>query len=366
MDLVAEMLAGELRQRHSCEFEVASLRPPFKRRFSRVPIVGERNSARMLDRVTNRMCDYSRWLRNRAGEFDIFHIADHSYSQLVHELPADRTGVFCHDLDTFRCLIEPERDPRSRWFKAMARRILQGMQRARVVFHTTETIRAQILKHGLIDPARLVHAPYGISPEFTTEASNVELPPEAACAVANGFLLHVGSCIPRKRIDVLLDVFAEIAQSDRQIHLIQVGGEWTDVQRKQIQDHGIVDRVTQLGRQDRTVVAELYRRSRMVLMPSEAEGFGLPVAEALACGTVVIASDIPVLREVGGEAGIYCAVGNVDAWSGRIRNLISGTTRLSSSKSEVPQPLDVRLARAARYSWVAHADIIARTYLGFF
>ena len=70
---------------------------------------------------------------------------------------------------------------------------------------------------------------------------------------------------------------------------------------------------------DRTLAA-VYRRAALVLQPSEAEGFGLPVAEALACGTPVLASDLAVLREVGGEAAVYRAVGDVPAWSdGRAR-----------------------------------------------
>ena len=50
------------------------------------------------------------------------------------------------------------------------------------------------------------------------------------------------------------------------------------------------------------------------LLPSEAEGFGLPVVEALACGTRVLASDLPVLREVGGDAVNYAAVGSLPVW----------------------------------------------------
>jgi glycosyltransferase involved in cell wall biosynthesis len=357
MDLVAEMLARDLRANHSDQFEVTTLRPPFRRRFSRFPIAGSKSSVQMLDRALNRMRDYPKWLAERAGEFDLFHIADHSYSQLVHVLPPNRTGVFCHDLDTFRSLIDTDVEPRPRWFKAMARKILRGMQRARVVFHTTQTVRAQILKHGLIDPPRLVQAPYGIAPEFTTTRSEVQFPKEVAGAIARGSLLHVGSCIPRKRIDVLLEVFAELARRDNQIHLLQVGGEWTDARRDQIRRLNIADRVTQLGRQERGVIAELYRRCRMVLMPSESEGFGLPVAEALACGATVMASDIPVLREVGGDAAIYCPLADVRAWADRIERLLGG--------AEAAPSLETRLARAGQYSWAGHARTIAQTYLNF-
>src|SRR4029077_2606599 len=125
--------------------------------------------------------------------------------------------------DTFRCLLEPEVEPRPLWFRAMARRILSGMQRAAVVFCSTQATIDRITKLGLVDSSHLIHAPYGIAPEFTpaADSSDEEIP-----AVREPFLLHVGSCIPRKRIDVLLDVFAAVRQKKPQLQLVQVGGQW--------------------------------------------------------------------------------------------------------------------------------------------
>ena len=64
---------------------------------------------------------------------------------------------------------------------------------------------------------------------------------------------------------------------------------------------------------DRRVLAAVYRRVALLLQTSDREGFGLPVAEAMTCGTPVVASDLPALREVGGPAATYCPVGDVDA-----------------------------------------------------
>src|SRR5439155_21990059 len=112
--------------------------------------------------------------------------------------------------------------------------------------------------------------------------------------------------------------------------------------------------ITQMPRQERPVIADLYRRAAAVLMPSESEGFGLPVAEALACGAPVIASDISVLREVGGDAAIYCPLADVPTWIARIRDLLHGAN---------PAPtLQARLAQARKYSWRSHAQIIAQAY----
>src|SRR5262249_2206286 len=132
-----------------------------------VPLVRDIGLARNFDRVANRLRDYPRYLRAVSHQFDAFHIADHSYAALVHALPAARTGVFCHDLDAFRSILDPRGHRRPRWFRPMSRHILQGMQKAAIVFYTTDDVGRQIRRHGLIDPPRLVQAPLGVAAEFT-------------------------------------------------------------------------------------------------------------------------------------------------------------------------------------------------------
>ena len=63
---------------------------------------------------------------------------------------------------------------------------------------------------------------------------------------------------------------------------------------------------------------ELLRHAAAFVLASEAEGFGLPLAEAVSCGTPAVASDIPVLRESGGEAVLYSPVGDPDALAGAL------------------------------------------------
>jgi glycosyltransferase involved in cell wall biosynthesis len=91
-----------------------------------------------------------------------------------------------------------------------------------------------------------------------------------------------------------------------------------------------------------------------VLVPSEAEGFGLPVIEALACGAVVLASDLPVLREVGGEAIVYCPVGDAPAWVARAQRLLEHATEGPARAA--------RLARAGEFTWASHARTIFAAY----
>ena len=351
MDHCAEMLLENLQAHHADQVEAQRVCPPFRRVLERVPVLGRSGAAYNADRLLNRFRCYPAYVRRRvAGEFDLFHIADHSYAALALELPPERTGVFCHDLDAFRCILEPYLEPRPRWFKAMARRILQGMQRAAVVFHTTGAVREQILHHGIIDAAKLVQAPLGIAPEFSTGAG-AELPPPLDEAP---FVLHVGSVIPRKRIDVLLNVFAAVRKLHPDLRLVKVARGFTLEQTRQIAELNLGPAITLLSDLDRPTIAALYRQASLILQPSEAEGFGMPVAEALACGGAVVASDIPALREVGGGAVTYCPVADIPAWTQTVLALLDNP--------DGAPPVAERLIRAALYSWPHHAAIIWDAY----
>lgn len=337
MDLCAEMLAA-----HWPDAEI--VRPPFRHTFCR--IFDRRRFAFNADRLLNRFVHFPRFLKRQRDNFRFFHVVDHSYAQLVHALPAERTGVFCHDLDTFRCLLEPERDRRSRWFRALSRRILNGLKSARFVFHSTLAVRQEIERFELCDPSRLIHTPYGVSPEFAADG-----PVETGLAP---YLLHVGSNIPRKRIDVLLKTFAGVRQRFRDLRLVKVGGSFADEQQTIIRESKLEGAIVRREAITRPEIASLYRGAAAVLLPSEAEGFGLPVIEALACGAPVLASDLPVLREVGGAAAVYLPVGDVEAW-------VAGTCRAIEKPHELPSRTD-RLAQAAQFTWGNHARIIREAY----
>ncbi len=362
MDLCGDMLLDQLTQDGpwTCAtggsvLEACRVCPPFRRLATRMPAVGHRHAAFNADRLLNRFILFPRHARRSVRRFELFHVVDHSYGQLVHALPADRTGVYCHDVDAFRCLFDPAADPRPRWFRALAGRILGGLRKAVVVFHNTAAVGEQIERAGLVDPGRLVLAPLGVSPEFTpaTAGPAVELPWLAEVG-GRPWVLHVGTCNKRKRIDVLLDVVAAVRETVPDLRLVKVGGEWTADHRNRIARLGLGGAITHVTGLTRAELAEVYRRAGVVLIPSEAEGFGLPVIEAMACGASVVASDIPALREAGGTAAAFAPVGDVGAWSDLVARLLGDPA--------VAPPLDDRLAWAGRFTWTAHADTIARTY----
>jgi glycosyltransferase involved in cell wall biosynthesis len=340
MDLVGQMHTAQLTAR-GIPHQVYA--PPIRRR----------TPSFALDRLLFRFGDYPQAARRL--NFDIFHIVDHSYSQLLHVLPPDRTVVTCHDLDTFRSVLEPESDPRGPAFRMMTNRILSGFRKAAHVACDSIATRDGIRKFDLMPPERLSVVPLGVHPSCSPDTDRDA--DDQAARLLNGFsgpmLLHVGSTIARKRIDLLLRIFAGARKHQSDLHLIRVGGPFTPAQRALARDLGVAEFVFELPFLQRNVLAAIYRRAAMVLQPSDAEGFGLPVAEAMACGTPVVASDLAVLREVGGNAAVYCPPGDVEFW-------VTQVVKLLSSPQESLREASLR--QSADFSWFTYTNRMLDVY----
>jgi glycosyltransferase involved in cell wall biosynthesis len=356
MDLVADMLSECLQREHASNLEVTRICPPLHPRFGDLPVIGRAPALHNADRLLNRFVDYSRFLKLKLQEFDLFHLVDHSYSQLIHSLPPGRAVVTCHDLDTFRCVLEPERQPRPRWFRAMTGRILSGFRAAAHVVAVSQATRDEIVRLGLHPASRVtvisngVHPSCSPLPDPVADAEFQRLLP--IDSLGGSFLLNVGSSMPRKRLDLLLRVFAEVRRRLPKVRLLRVGESLTSEQRQLARDLGVESGLVELGSLNREVLAAAYRRADLLVHTAEAEGFGLPLVEAMASGCRVIATDLPVLREVGGVAATYCALGDIQGWSDAI------VAALEDRNFD----RETLFANAARFSWSENAAQTARIY----
>lgn len=348
MDLLGDMLIAEARQVPAVE--VRRVRPAL---FRPLALAAERRGQRPLERWgyragigLGRFVQYPLAVARERPRFDCFHVTDHSYAHLLFELPARRSGVFCHDLDAFRPVLEP-RDPNP-LRRALARTLLAGLRRAEVVFHSSRTVRDQILEHRLVPAEKLVHAPYGVAPEFQPEPRAQD----EALAGRPPFVMHVGSLIPRKNPEVLVALIVELCRALPELEVFQMGGTWTHEQRATLERAGVLGRVHQFAHMARPELSAYLRATRAVLLPSLAEGFGLPVVEALACGAPIVVNDIPVLVEVGGAGAVVRRAHELPAFRDAVLEVIrgGGPTR------------EARLRAAAPYTWAAHARAILETY----
>lgn len=354
MDLVGNMLYETLAKEHTAKAEAMLIRP--KMPFARAAEPSK------LGRLWGRFVHYPLELRRIRPEFDVFHITDHSYAHLVHHLPPDRTVVTCHDIDAFRCLVDPG-VRRSFPFRALTRRVLKGMQRASHVACATETTRQALLTNHLLPAEKLSVVHNGVHPALSSEPNPVADTQLSALIGRRPDecleIIHVGSTIPRKRIDILLNIFAELRRSHGDLRLLKVGGNFTPQQRKLAQALGVRNHIDVLPRLDESLLAAAYRRAAVLLQTSDYEGFGLPVIEALACGLPVVAADIPALREVGGSAVEYCPVDDTPRFTRTVLHLLS-------ERETSPATWNIRcnksLTHARKFTWNAYASKMMGIY----
>jgi len=187
----------------------------------------------------------------------------------------------------------------------------RGVARAAAVLTVSETVRAEVVEH-LGVPEERVHAvPLGVDPQWaaTPRPGPKEL---AALGLPPSYLLFVGAREPRKGLPTLLSAL-ELLQS-RGEHLPPLvlagpAGWGPELDDTRLAPGALV----RLGWVDDAALRPVVAGATALVLPSRYEGFGLPPLEAMACGTPVVASDLPVLREVSGPLATYAAAGDPEA-----------------------------------------------------
>ncbi|MCX6567250.1 MAG: glycosyltransferase family 1 protein [Candidatus Aminicenantes bacterium] len=121
------------------------------------------------------------------------------------------------------------------------------------------------------------------------------------------FLLFVGALEPRKNVPALIEALALIHEKRGRIPLVLAGRSGDDRERigQAIDKRGLQSWVRRAGYLSDVEIRALYRAASALVFPSYAEGFGLPLLEAMACGLPAAVSGVSALPEIGGEAALY-------------------------------------------------------------
>jgi len=274
-------------------------------------------------------------LRLREEKIDLYYAP----SFLLPAFAGASAEVICiHDL-AWRILPETK----SFRFRAyMNRRLPATLKRAKKVVCVSNATRRDLLDHygARITEDRVRVIPNGVD-------LSVFRPDPAERPDEMPYLAVVGNQDPRKNIGTLLDAFPIFRARLRAFRLVMVGPGQPPAQRPPAVDV--------LGYVDEHALASVYRRAVMVVQPSLYEGFGLPVLEAMACGTPVACADIDVFHEVAGDCARY--------FDPRASNSIARTME------EVAKDGDLRarmctlgLERARHFSWDETARQLLATF----
>lgn len=257
-----------------------------------------------------------------------------------------------HDL-SFRKVPATLRDSTRRDLEAH----FQGtVERAERILTDSRTVRAELLESGLVDGSRVDAVLLG--PGSVSAETRGEIPENAP----ERYALHVGTLEPRKSLPTLLAAWrllrsrVHVAPEARQHQhrapaLVLCGGlGWkSDGLKQEIDQAQAEGWLVHYGYLPDGQVAALYRGALLVAMPSIYEGFGLPAVEAMGFGVPLVLSDIPVLREMAGDAAIYVPPEKPEAWAEALARVLGD------------EPLRADLARrgrerSRRFDWRTTAE----------
>ena len=210
----------------------------------------------------------------------------------------------------------------------------QAIERAAAVFTVSEAARDDLVRVASVPRERVFVTPNGVDPAFFDLH-----PPEGPRA---RYLLAVGTFEPRKNLPVLLEAFRALRREGRDLQLVVVGRQ-AFTQLLPLGDLAPHVRLTGLVPDEE--LRTLYAGAACFVMPSRHEGFGLPLAEAMAAGVPAVASDIPALHEVGGETVRYAAPGDPEGFAAAIRAALDDDVEGSQLRVAAAR------GRARRFRW---------------
>jgi glycosyltransferase involved in cell wall biosynthesis len=204
----------------------------------------------------------------------------------------------------------------------------RAVRRADHVLVVSERTRRDVEGRYRLAPEKVTVTPNGVDPSFTPGGER------------DGYLLFVGAIQRRKDPLAALEAARSVG-----LPLVVAGPEKEPALAQRLREGGADLR----GYVSKTELAELYRGAAALVLPSRFEGFGLPVLEAMACGTPVVAAPEPALREVAGDAAVYAEDGDFAA---AVRRALDERERLSA----------VGLERSRLFSWRETARLTADVY----
>lgn len=280
------------------------------------------------------------WLTGRA---DVFHATNY----LLPPLRRAAGVVTVHDL-AFLLHADTVTPGVLRYREQVPR----ALERAAAVLTVSGAVRAEVVEHLGVAPERVHAIALGVSPAW---AATPGLRPatRAALELPSAYLLFVGTVEPRKGLDILLDALRLLQARGADVPPLVLAGPvgWGPP----VDESGLAEgSVLRLGWLDDGALREVVAGAAALVLPSRYEGFGLPPLEAFACGTPVVASDLPVLREVSGPLAQYAPVDDPEGFAAAILDV------LADDGGEPTR--SARRARAAGFTWQRCASSTLAVY----
>jgi glycosyltransferase involved in cell wall biosynthesis len=226
----------------------------------------------------------------------------------------------------------------------LSRWVPRSVARADHVIAVSEATRRDLIEFYQTPAEKISVLYHGVTTEFRPVAAAKQTAVRHKYNLAEQpFILSVGTIQPRKNYQRLIQAFARL---DADLDLVIVGGFGWHFQEitAEVTRLDLEKRVRFLGFVADADLPALYSTASLFIYPSLYEGFGLPLLEAMACGTPVVASNQSALPEVVGQAGLLVDPYNVEAMAATMTEVL-GDSGLRH------QLIQAGLARAAQFTW---------------
>lgn len=261
-------------------------------------------------------------------------------------------------------LLFPSATPRAlktRLFPIYRHLMLEVGARADRIIAVSGASRADIVEHLKIPPERhdAVRVIYnGVAPLFVPAPNSTSLIDDP---VRPRTVLYVGRSEPYKNLTLLIDALAQArkkAPFPLQLKILGPHDPRYPEAGQRVKDLDLEAAVSWAGYQTNSALVKAYQTADLVVLPSRYEGFGLPVVEAMACGTPMLCSDIPVLKEIGGNAAFYTPLGNIhELADGMLRVLTDSILRRDMIQRGFAQARLFTWAEAARKTIALYQEL---------
>jgi glycosyltransferase involved in cell wall biosynthesis len=270
---------------------------------------------------------------------------------LLHTVPVI---VTVHDLSFLRF---PETFPRA---KAIYLRLATrySARSARRVIAVSDSTRRDLIELAGVQPERISVVHLGVDDRYRRLPDDERAAFAATVFEGRPFMLYVGTLQPRKRVDLLIRAYARLRTRDAVPHalaLIGARGWMFDELFQLVHDLGLENDVRFVDYVTPEQLPLWYNAADVFVYPSVYEGFGLPVLEAMACGTPVVTSASSSLIEVVGDAGVTVEPESDEA-------LAQGVGKVLEDRALHAELQQRGLRRAAARSWETVARDTARVY----
>jgi len=221
-------------------------------------------------------------------------------------------------------------------------------RRAAHVLTVSACSRRDIIARYGVDGARVTAVPLAADPAFTPRTAEEVERVKRKHSLTRPYFVHLGSLHPRRNIEKLMDAFASVKDASDLALVGRVERPWLSM-APLIRARKLDGRVKHLGYVGEADLPALLTGAVALTYPSLYEGFGLPVIEAMACGTPVLTSNVSALPETAGGAAFLVDPASTEEIATGLRALLEDPA-LRERLSEAG------LARAAAFSWRRTAE----------